>query len=104
MFAIAMAEYLRDRDRPTEMVRCPVHGFIHYSENEKQIIDHEAFQRLRNIRQLALSYYLYPGAMHSRFEHSLGVMEMATRALDSIEVKHRNLVVGELSQIRELKE
>jgi HD superfamily phosphohydrolase len=99
-----MAEYLSDRDRPTEMVRCPVHGFIHYSENEKQVIDHEAFQRLRNIRQLALSYYLYPGATHSRFEHSLGVMEMATRALDSIEVKHRNLVVGELSQIRELKE
>ena len=75
---------------------------IHYSKNEREVIDDRTFQRLRNIRQLALSHYLYPGATHSRFEHSLGVMEMATRALDSIGVKHKNLIVGELSQIREL--
>jgi uncharacterized protein len=86
------------------MVRCPVHGFIHYSRNEREVIDDRTFQRLRNIRQLALSHYLYPGATHSRFEHSLGVMEMATRALDSIGVKHKNLIVGELSQIRELRQ
>jgi HD superfamily phosphohydrolase len=98
-----MAEYLTDRDRPTEMVRCPVHGFIHYSKNEREVIDDRTFQRLRNIRQLALSLYLYPGATHSRFEHSLGVMEMATRALDSIGMKHKKLIVGELGQIRELR-
>jgi uncharacterized protein len=98
-----MADYLNDRDRPTELVRCPVHGFIHYSQNEKEIINHRTFQRLRNIRQLALTHYLYPGATHSRFEHSLGVMEMATRALDSIGLKNKRLIVGELSQIRELK-
>ncbi len=98
-----MAEYLSDQDRPTELVRCPVHGFIHYSKNEKEIIDHRAFQRLRNIRQLALSHYLYPGATHSRFEHSLGVMEMVTRALESIGLKNKRLVVAELGQIRELR-
>ena len=52
---------------------------------------------------MALSYYLYPGATHSRFEHSLGVMEMATRALESVGLKHKRLVVAELSQVRELK-
>jgi uncharacterized protein len=98
-----VSEYLSDDDRPTELVRCPVHGFIHYSLNERRLIDHEAFQRLRNIRQLALSHYLYPGATHSRFEHSLGVMEMVTRAFDSIGLKHRKLINAELSQIRELR-
>jgi HD superfamily phosphohydrolase len=102
-FLFAVAEYLSDTDWPTELVRCPVHGFIHYSLNERRVIDHEAFQRLRNIRQLALSYYLYPGATHSRFEHSLGVMEMVTRAFDSIGLKHRKLLTGELGQIRELR-
>jgi uncharacterized protein len=80
-----------------------VHGFIHYSKNEKEVINHRIFQRLRNIRQLALTYYLYPGATHSRFEHSLGVMEMATRALDSIGLKQKGLVVAELRHVRELK-
>lgn len=98
-----MADFLSEADHPTELIRCPVHGFIHYSRNEREVIDHPVFQRLRNIRQLALSHYLYPGATHSRFEHSLGVMEMATRALDSIGLKHRKLIVAELAEIRELK-
>ncbi|HHY53681.1 MAG TPA: HD domain-containing protein [Clostridiales bacterium] len=62
-------------------VRDSVHGFIHFSDVEKEIINLPEFQRLRNIKQLAFTYYVYPGAMHSRFEHSLGVMELATRAV-----------------------
>ncbi len=42
------------------------------------------FQRLRNIHQLAMTYQVYPGATHKRFEHSLGVMEIATRIFDRI--------------------
>jgi uncharacterized protein len=52
---------------------------------------------------LALTHYVYPGATHSRFEHSLGVMEMATRAIDSVGVKHKKLIVRELSAVPELK-
>jgi len=44
------------------------------------------------------------GAMHSRFEHSLGVMELTTRAFDVIVRKHGGLVEGELSQIQELRQ
>src|SRR6266496_5129923 len=67
--------------------RCPIHGFIEIDDWERDIISQPAFQRLRRIRQLAWTDYVYPGAMHSRFEHSLGVMHMATLLYDSIAVR-----------------
>src|SRR5712692_4106730 len=65
-------------------IRCPVHGFIPIDDWEKEIINQPAFQRLRRIKQLAWTDMLYPGAMHSRFEHALGVMHVATRLFDAI--------------------
>jgi hypothetical protein len=81
-------EPLSRDDEPVQKIRCPIHGFIHYSRNERRIIDHPIFRRLRAIRQLALTEYVYPGATHSRFEHSLGVMEVATRAFESLCSRH----------------
>ena len=54
------------------------------SPAELKLVGTRAFRRLRNIKQLALTYLVYPGAMHTRFEHSLGVMELATRAFDAV--------------------
>jgi HD superfamily phosphohydrolase len=99
-----MTEYLSEDDRPTERIRCPVHGFIHYSKNERAFIDHPAFRRLKGVKQLALTFYVYPGAMHSRFEHSLGVMEMATRAFDALALKHGKKIAVELAKLPELQE
>jgi len=65
-------------------IRDPVYGFITFNEWEREIIDSPIFQRLRRIRQLALTDLTYPGAMHTRFEHSLGVMHLATRMYDKI--------------------
>jgi len=65
-------------------IRDSVHGFIYFSDKEKEIIDWPEFQRLRYIKQLALTNYVYPGAGHTRFEHSLGVMEMASRMFDRL--------------------
>ncbi|GAB6171206.1 hypothetical protein JCM15765_06840 [Paradesulfitobacterium aromaticivorans] len=65
-------------------VRDSIHGFIHFSERERKLIDTPEFQRLRRIKQLAFINYVYPGAMHTRFEHSFGVMELASRAFDQI--------------------
>ena len=65
-------------------VRDPIHGFIRFTDREKEVIDWPEFQRLRHIKQLALTNYTYPGAVHTRFEHSLGVMELSTRMLDSL--------------------
>jgi HD superfamily phosphohydrolase len=59
---------------------------------ERDIINHPVFQRLRRIRQLAFAEHLYPGAVHTRFEHSLGVMHVATRIFDALMSRHDSLL------------
>jgi hypothetical protein len=68
----------------TYEIRCPVYGFVTLNDLEWQIIAQPAFQRLRRIRQLAWTDEVFPGAMHTRFEHSLGVMHMASMLYDGI--------------------
>jgi HD superfamily phosphohydrolase len=65
-------------------IRDPVHNFILFDDFEKRLIDSEPVQRLKHIKQLALTCEVYPGASHSRFEHSLGTMELATQAFNMI--------------------
>src|SRR5687767_12405662 len=79
----------------TYEIRCPVYGFIKLTDLEREIIEQPAFQRLRRIRQLAWSDYVYPGAMHTRFEHVLGVMHMATMLYDGIVERSRPLLESE---------
>ena len=61
-----------------------VHGFIPFDEFEKELIDSFPFQRLHYIHQLGIAYLVYPGATHTRFEHSLGVMALATLMCEKI--------------------
>lgn len=77
-------------------IRCPVYGFVTHNDWEREIINQPEFQRLRRIRQLAWTDYVYPGAMHTRFEHSLGVMHMATMLYDGIVERSRHLLIDEL--------
>jgi HD superfamily phosphohydrolase len=77
-------------------IRCPIHGFIELDDWEWSIINQPAFQRLRRIRQLGLTDYVYPGATHTRFEHSLGVMHVATRLYDAIVARSKNILQKEL--------
>jgi HD superfamily phosphohydrolase len=67
-----MSKYLHE-------IRDPIHVFVHLDSDERKVLDSRPFQRLRHIHQLALTYLLYPAATHKRFEHSLGVMELADR-------------------------
>lgn len=75
--------------------RCPIHGFIVLNDWERAIISEPAFQRLRRIRQLAWTDRVYPGAMHTRFEHSLGVMHTATLMYDTIRERSREILESE---------
>lgn len=62
----------------------PVHGTIGLSELEARIITTQVFQRLRNIKQLGLAHYVYPGADYSRLSHSLGACHITGRILEAL--------------------
>lgn len=78
-------------------IRDPIYGFISFNDWEKQIINHPALQRLRRIKQLALTEMVYPGVTHTRFEHSIGVMHFAAMMYDSIVKNNLNLLKDRLS-------
>lgn len=66
----------------------PVHGFITIPHPLVfDILEHPYFQRLRRIKQLGLSEYVYPGAIHTRFHHALGAFHLMRRALYILKVK-----------------
>ncbi len=81
----------------TYEIRDPIHGFITLNEWEREIVDHPVFQRLRRIRQLGITDMVYPGAVHTRFEHSLGVMHLATRMFERIRDRRLEFLKSELS-------
>lgn len=66
----------------------PVYGFISIpDESMFDIIEHPVFQRLRRIKQLGLAHLVYPGALHTRFHHSLGAMHLMKKALAELKIK-----------------
>ncbi|MCG3126486.1 MAG: hypothetical protein CHACPFDD_01322 [Phycisphaerae bacterium] len=64
--------------------RDAVHGFVYLSEAEWAIVDCPTYQRLRDIRQLAMAHLVYPGATHARFEHSLGCVHLSDRIYSAL--------------------
>jgi HD superfamily phosphohydrolase len=71
---------------PRLELRDPVHGFIYRDADERDVMDTTVFQRLRKLRQLAMATLVYPGATHSRFEHSLGAFHLAGKVADALQV------------------
>lgn len=66
----------------------PVYGFINVPYNILfDIIEHPYFQRLRRIKQVSLTHYVYPGALHTRFHHALGAMHLMQQTLDVLKAK-----------------
>jgi len=64
-------------------IKDPVHGYVYITEAEKQLIDSYPVQRLHRLRQLAGSEFVYSGANHTRFEHSIGVMYLAGKLTEN---------------------
>ncbi len=76
------------RDR---VFRDPVHGLIHISPKDEfltELIDTPEFQRLHRVRQLGVGSMTFPGADHTRFCHSLGVLHIATRVLEVLKKRY----------------
>ncbi len=72
--------------KPAHKIRDPIHGFIALSEKEVNLVNTRAFQRLRRIRQLAMAFLVYPGTLHTRFEHSIGVMHIAGHICNRLKI------------------
>lgn len=70
--------------RERHEIRDPIHDFVRLSDSERDLLDSRPLQRLRYIHQLGLTYLLYPGTTHRRFEHTLGVMHLASRVYDAV--------------------
>ena len=79
-----------------KIIKDPVHGYIEVEDFARGIMDAPALQRLRYIRQLGFSFLVYPGANHTRFEHSLGTMYLADVACRRFQLAddERQLVVA----------
>ena len=69
---------------PVAEIRDPVHGYIKITEAERDVIDTPFVQRLRRIHQLAGAYLVYPGAVHTRFDHVTGAMHIAGQIADAL--------------------
>jgi HD superfamily phosphohydrolase len=66
----------------------PIYGLIRFPfDSIYEVIDHPYFQRLRRISQQALSHYVYPGALHTRFQHALGATHLMCRAIETLRSK-----------------
>ena len=71
-----------------KIINDPVYGFMRFQEPEvMRIIQHPWFQRLRHIKQMGMAHLVYPGAVHTRFHHSLGACHLMGMALDELKLK-----------------
>jgi len=73
-----------------KVIRDSIHGDIQLSRAEMEVIDSLAFQRLRRIKQLGVTNLVYPGANHTRFEHSLGALYLASRISRHLKLKEED--------------
>ena len=79
---------MENADKRRKIINDPVYGFIKFkSEFHYELIEHPSFQRMRRIRQLGLTDYVYPGAFHSRFQHSIGAAYLMQEAVEVLRDK-----------------
>ncbi len=81
-----------------------IHGYISVSNYACRIIDTKYFQQLRNKKQLGTAYYVFPNAIHSRFEHSIGTYNFASRLMNCIMQNTKQSSINDyLSKIKYLQ-
>ncbi len=66
------------------LIRCPIHGSVYLNDRELKLIDSPFLQRLRHISQLGFASFVFPGAVHTRFSHSIGSIHLAGLVFDQL--------------------
>lgn len=79
-----------------------IHGSVNLSKLAMMIIDTPEFQRLRYLKQLSTCYFVFPNAIHTRFEHSIGTYHIAKKMLYSLKNKSKTSELNKISEIPEL--
>jgi deoxynucleoside triphosphate triphosphohydrolase SAMHD1 len=74
---------------------CPIHKYMKFEDELLKFIDTYEFQRLRNIKQLGVCYYVFPGASHNRFEHSLGVAHLSFNMIKGLQSRQPELKISD---------
>lgn len=74
------------------IIRDPIHKDIYLNDKEEKIIDTKEMQRLRYIKQLGATDFVYPGAVHSRFSHSIGTLHLTQKIIDILNSKNHNTI------------
>ena len=67
------------------VLRDPVHGDVYLTHEEIRVLDSPEMQRLRGVKQLGTAYVAYPGAVHTRFDHSIGTLHVTQRMIEAIQ-------------------
>jgi HD superfamily phosphohydrolase len=86
-----------------KFIRDPIYGVIEFPPWAVDLIDQPLFQRLRWVNQLALEQMVYPGGLHSRFEHSIGTMHLAGIAAESLIKFSRERKHSKLESVKQFK-
>lgn len=82
-----------------KFIRDSVYGDIMLNEIEVEVMDNPQFQRLRRIKQLGLISLIYPGANHTRFEHSIGTMHIASKLADKLDLNQEDKELVRISAL-----
>ena len=78
----------------------PVYGFVEIPQGIIfELIEHPWFQRLRRIKQLSLTHYVYPGALHTRFHHALGALHLMGQAINVLRGKDVEITEEEANAV-----
>lgn len=79
---------MNTRKNKRKIINDPVHGFVTIpTDFIFDLMEHPYFQRLRRIKQLGLTHYVFPGATHTRFQHTIGALYLMTLAIESLKGK-----------------
>jgi uncharacterized protein len=91
-----MKENEAGKSNKRKIINDPVYGFVTFRHDFLlDLIDHPYFQRLRRIAQLGLSYLVYPGAVHNRFQHAIGALHLMQNAIEEIRYKGHEITKEE---------